>query len=201
MKKVTMLVSGGIGSGKSYILNTFNAMGVPSYDADSRAKGLYDTDVELLRSVVAVAGRDVLDADGYLDRKALAAKIFSSSCVKERVEALVHPAVMRDFAAWRERQASDMVIMESAILLEHPQLLKAIDYKVVVTAPQDVRIKRVGARDNTTSEQVLSRISSQWSDERRVAMADFVIENDGVKPILPQIVVILEFIKNKEHLF
>ncbi len=193
MKKLTLLVSGGIGSGKSFVLQAFNALGIPSYDADSRAKGLYDSDPQLLADVVSIAGQDVV-RDGRLDRKVLASRIFSSVTLKEEVEALVHPAVMRDFDRWRSEQDSPIVIMESAILMEHPALLESMDYKLVVTAPLETRIDRVALRDSATREQIMARMASQWGDDRRVAAADFVVENDGVKPILPQIIVILNAI-------
>ena len=195
MEKANILVSGGIGCGKSFVLEAFNALGIPSYDADSRAKGLYDTDSALLAAVVDAAGEDVLSSDGRLDRRMLASKIFASPELRARIEALVHPAVMRDFARWRDEQDCPLAIMESAILLEHPELLADMDWKLVVTAPMDVRMKRIAARDNATGEQIAARMASQWSDERRVALADFVIENDGIQAILPQIIVFLKQIK------
>ena len=193
-----ILVSGGIGCGKSFVLEVFNALGIPSYDADSRAKGLYDTDTALLDAVVRLAGADVLK-DGRLDRKALAARIFASPRLRTGIEAVVHPAVMRDFARWRGEQDCPLAIMESAILLEHPGLLADMDWKVVVTAPMDVRVKRIALRDNATQEQIAARIASQCDDARRVSLADFVIENDGIKAILPQIIVFLKQIKFLER--
>ena len=198
MMRRNILVSGGIGCGKSFVLGVFNALGIPSYDADSRAKGLYDTDSALLAAVVDAAGEDVLSG-GRLDRKALASKIFASPELRARIEALVHPAVMRDFARWRDGQDCPLAIMESAILLEHPDLLADMDWKVVVTAPMDVRVKRIALRDNATPEQIAARIASQCDDSRRVGMADFVIENDGIKAILPQIIVFLKQIKFLER--
>lgn len=191
MSTVSLLVSGGIGCGKSYVIQVFNALGIPSYDADSRAKRLYDTDPALLRAVAEVAGGDVL-CDGALDRRMLASRIFGSPDIKRGVEALVHPAVMRDFALWRDGQRSSVVIMESAVLLEHPELLADIDFSAVVTAPMEVRMERVASRDGASREQIMARIAGQWSDADRVAAADFVIENDGTRPILPQIIVILD---------
>lgn len=196
MKK--LLVSGGIGSGKSYVLGIFNALGVPSYDADSHAKSLYDTDSLLLAGVVAVAGEDVLQ-EGRLNRRALAAKLFSSSDLRTQVEALVHPAVMRDFAAWCDSQNSSVVIMESAILMEHPDLIAQMDFALSITAPLEVRVERVMARDGCTREQAMARIACQWSDDRRAELSDFVIENDGVQALLPQIMDILETIYNKNN--
>lgn len=196
MKK--LLASGGIGSGKSYVISIFNAVGVPSYDADSRAKALYDTDPQLLADVVAAAGEDVL-SDGRLDRRALAGKIFASEDLRARIEALVHPAVMRDFARWCAEQQAPVVIMESAILMEHPELMAQMDYALSVVAPLETRIRRVIARDNCTREQVLARMECQWSDEKRAEHSDFIIENDGVQALLPQIMNILETINNTNN--
>ncbi|MBR5055585.1 MAG: dephospho-CoA kinase [Bacteroidales bacterium] len=194
MGAATLLVSGGIGSGKSFVIKTFNALGVPSYDADSRARGLYDSDPELLSSVVALAGEEIL-SDGKLDRRALASLIFTSPELKAGVESLVHPAVMRDFFRWRDSRTEPLVIMESAILPEHHELLEQMDYSLAVTAPLELRIRRVMERDGASREKVLERIACQWSDAKRLAVSDFTIVNDGVQPILPQIIEILDRIK------
>ena len=194
MGAATLLVSGGIGSGKSFVIKTFNALGVPSYDADSRARGLYDSDPELLSSVVALAGDGIL-RDGKLDRRALASLIFTSPELKEGVEALVHPAVMRDFFRWRDSRTEPLVIMESAILPEHHELLEQMDYSLAVTAPLELRIRRVMERDGASREKVLERIACQWSDAKRLAVSDFTIVNDGVQALLPQIIEILDRIK------
>lgn len=194
-----MLVSGGIGSGKSYVIKAFNAIGVPSYDADSAAKELYGRDPELLASVAALAGPQVLGADGRLDRRALASLIFSSPELKEGVEALVHPAVMRDFYGWRDSRGESLVIMESAILPEHPEMLAQMDYKLAVTAPLELRISRVMERDGVGREKVLERMACQWSDARRMAVSDFIVVNDGVQALLPQIITILDRIRQNNN--
>ncbi|MBO4570829.1 MAG: dephospho-CoA kinase [Bacteroidales bacterium] len=194
----TLLVSGGIGSGKSFVIRTFNVLGVPAYDADSAAKGLYDTDPELLSAVVAEAGEEVL-REGRLDRRALASRIFAEPDLKARIEALVHPAVMRDFYRWRESRSEELVIIESAILPEHPELMEQVDYKLAVTAPLEIRIRRVMARDGVPREKVVERISCQWSDARRMAVSDFIIVNDGTQPLLPQILEVINAIKMKSE--
>ena len=183
----TLLCTGGIGSGKSFVVQILQAMGCPAYDCDARAKALYDEDPALLQAVVALAGADVLGADGRLDRKALAAKLFANSELRSRVEDLVHPAVIRDFTAWRDVQTAPLPVLESAILLEHPQYRPLYDKVLVVSAPEEVRIARVMARDGVSREAVLQRMASQWSEERRRAAADFIIENDGEQALLPQL--------------
>lgn len=195
MSRTVILCTGGIGSGKSFVVGIFRAMGIPAYDSDAAAKSLYDRDPQLLAAVAEVAGQEIISPDGSLDRIQLASRIFNDMEVRRKVEALVHPAVARDFARWAEMQASDIVLIESAILLEKPVDGIKPDYVVVVTAPEDLRIERVCARDNKTPEQVALRISLQWSDEQRVALADFTVDNSGSVPLVPQIDNILQKIK------
>ena len=186
MMKV-LLCTGGIGSGKSFVVRILQAMGCPAYDCDARARALYDEDPALLQGVVALAGRGVLGENGRLDRKALAARIFADSGLRDRIEALVHPAVIRDFMAWRDALSAPLAVLESAILLEHPQYRPLYDKVLVVSAPEEVRIARVQARDGVSREAVLQRMAAQWSEEKRRAAADFIIENDGEQALLPQL--------------
>ena len=182
-----LLCTGGIGSGKSFVVSILQAMGCPAYDCDARAKALYDEDSALLQAVAQLAGREVLTAEGRLDRKKLAARLFAEPELKAKIEALVHPEVIRDFTAWREAQTAPLLLLESAILLVHPQYRPLYDKVLVVSAPEEVRIRRVMARDGVTREAVLQRIASQWSEEQRREKADYIIENDGEQALLPQI--------------
>lgn len=190
-----ILCTGGIGSGKSYVIRAFNVMGIPSYDTDEAAKRLYDTDARLLGEVAAIAGADVV-TDGRLDRRILASRIFADSSLLGKIEAAVHPAVMRDFRKWKEEQPAEMVIIESAIMLEKPALRGAADYVLAVSAPEELRIRRVMSRDNISREAVLSRMAAQWSDAQREECADFVIVTDERHQIVPEIVKIIETVKN-----
>ncbi|NLB67893.1 MAG: dephospho-CoA kinase [Bacteroidales bacterium] len=194
-KSSVILCTGGIGSGKSYIVKVFNALGVPSYDADSNTKRLYDIDCVLLERINAIAGGDVVK-DGVLQRAAFAAKIFSDPRMLAEVESVVHPAVAEDFLKWKEEQESDIVLMESAILLEKPLLLPIIDHVLVVHAPEEIRIERVMTRDNVSRERVLQRISNQWSDSRRLEMADFSIETNDRDSIIAEVMDIIKTIRD-----
>ena len=187
--------TGGIGSGKSFVSAIFGKMGIPVYDSDSRAKALYDTDEQLRSEMVSLLGNEII-VDGVIQRPVIASKIFGNAELLQEVEKLVHPAVVRDFRRWvREIEETGVfgenippfVIMESAILLEKPIVLEQVDRSLVVTAPLDLRIERVIQRDNTTRERVLERMGAQWSDERRIALADFIIFADGKQALLPQI--------------
>lgn len=185
MKRHVILCTGGIGSGKSVVVRTLNELGVPSYDCDRSAKELYDRDPQLLADVVRITDPGVLDATGRLDRAALAERIFRDGDLLRKVEELVHPAVVRDFAAWLDARPEPVAVIESAILLEKPQFAPMYDSVLVVTAPEEVRIARVMARDGVSEAQVRRRMALQWSDERRIACADFVLENNDRQAILP----------------
>ena len=190
-----ILCTGGIGSGKSCVVRAFEVMGVPFYDCDAAAKDLYDRDPELLEEVVKLVGRGVIGEDGRLDRSALAGRIFADPALLASLESLVHPAVIRDFEKWKESREEPVVVIESAILLEKRLPGKVYDYVLAVTAPEDVRIRRVVLRDGTTEDRVRQRMAAQWSDAQRAACADFILENNDLQPMLPAIIEILEKIK------
>ena len=197
MDRRVLLCTGGIGSGKSFIIRAFGALGVPSYDCDAAAKDLYDRDLQLLADIVRLCGESVLDAEGRLDRAALAERIFADPALLGRVEALVHPAVIRDFEAWKQRQQGALVVIESAILLEKPQFAGMMDYTLAVTAPEALRVARVMARDGVSETQVRRRMAAQWSDEQRAARADFVWENNDRTALLPTVLSIIDKIKRR----
>ncbi len=192
-----LLCTGGIGSGKSVVVRLFQALDIPSYDCDRAAKELYDRDPQLLAEVAALCGEEVLDAEGRLDRAALARKIFGDAALLAALEDRVHPAVIRDFEKWKEEQESALVVIESAILLEKPRFAGLMDYTVVVTAPEAVRIARVMQRDGLSEAQVRQRMAAQWSNEARLARADFVLENDNRQALLPAVLEILDKIKRR----
>lgn len=192
-----ILCTGGIGSGKSVVSRVFHETGLPVYDCDRAAKELYDRDPQLLSDMVSLCGEAVLDAEGRLDRTALSHRIFGDAALLAAVEDLVHPAVIRDFENWKKRQESALVVIESAILLEKPRFAGMMDYTVVVTAPEAVRIRRVMARDGVTEEQVRKRMAAQWSDAERMAKADFILENDDRQALLPAVLQIIETIKQR----
>ena len=183
--------TGGIGSGKTNVVKTVEGLGVPGYDCDSRAKELYDEDAALLAEVARVAGDDVV-VEGRLDRRALAAKIFSDADLLARLESVVHPAVIRDFSRWLQEQSSKLVIFESAILLDKPYLREMPDYVLLVTAPRELRIERVMARDGLSREAVEKRMANQISDEQRRKYADYILETNDRDAIIPQLLSLIQ---------
>lgn len=192
----TLAVTGGIGSGKSYVVRMFAALGVPVYDADSRTKGLYGSDPELLASLQSILGQDLV-RDGVLDRQYMASRIFSDRDILSRVEAVVFPRVLRDFMAWKNAREMEVaagsggnagfVIMESALYLEKPALAGSADKVLTVVCPVETRVERVMVRSGMTRAQVLERMSNQWSDARRISLSDFTVVSDFSHPLLPQV--------------
>ena len=199
MGKTVIACTGGIGSGKSAIVNAFAALGIPAYDCDSRTKALYRTDRALAGRIVELLGGDVAGADGALDLKRMAARVFADASLLERLEAIVHPAVAADFLKWADAQQSDIVIMESAILQQKPFFDNFADYTITVSTPEDIRIQRVMLRDGVSREQVERRLASQWTDVQREARADMVLVTDDKHPVLPQILELIDKLRNKNY--
>lgn len=197
MNKTVIACTGGIGSGKSAVVEAFSALGIPAYDCDSRTKSLYSSDQSLAGKVAALLGPEVLREDGSLDTAAMAQKLFADRGLMQSLEAIVHPAVGADFCRWAQEQSSDIVVMESAILLEKPFFDNFADYIITVSAPEEVRIQRVMRRNGLTREQVAARMAAQWSDSRREAVSDMVIRTDDRQAILPQILELIDRLKQK----
>ena len=186
----TVILTGGIGSGKSAVCTCLKARGVPVYDSDSRTKSLYDRNPALVRRLEAVLGTGLRTEEGHLDRRKLAGIIFADPEKKAAVEAVVHPAVLEDFRRWKRWQRPKgwtygpvpFVILESAIILSCPVFDGVGDRTVLVDAPEEVRLARAVARDGSAPEAVLRRIRQQHFDLSRV---DAVLRNDGPLDELP----------------
>jgi len=192
-------LTGGIGSGKSYVSRLFVALHVPVYEADSQAKLLYERDEKLRLALMALLG-DEIYRDGVLQKEVMASKIFSDRTLLEQVNRLVHPAVVSDFSLWKSQMEVPYVIMESAIILETP-FASVTDKMLTVSAPVSLRLERLCHRDVTSMEDTRRRMESQWSDSMREAKSDYVVYSDGKTPLLPQILAIhhkmLELCKNQ----
>ena len=194
-------VTGGIGSGKSFITQIFAAMGVPVYDADSRTKLLYDTDADLKSALVDLFSDEILAQDGRIHRKRLASIVFNDAAALTRLEQRVFPAVLRDIDRWvdecsRRDSSSGFVVVESAIITEKEIFEGVADRILTVTSPLEIRISRVLSRDKTDRESVMARINSQCSDESRVKKSHFVIISDCERAVLPQVVTIFNEMNN-----
>ena len=178
MSAKVLLVTGGIGAGKSAVSRMLIERGVPVYFSDDMAKSLYDRDASLRDSLRRLFGERVF-RDGDVDRRALAELIFADEEKRRALEALVHPAVFRDFEAWKaERPDCALVAFESAILLDRGLPEGFADYVIYVDAPEELRLRRAMERDGSVAESVRRRMQSQKAGPEHPAV-DFVLDNSG----------------------
>ncbi len=183
-------VTGGIGSGKTSVCRVFNILGIPVFSADQEAREIMEKEDGVIRRINSITGRD-LYSGGSLDRKALATLIFNNHTLLEKVNSLVHPAVIDHFLKWEKVQSSPYVIMEAAILFESGAS-KYVDKIAAIIASPEERLQRVIQRSNLTKEQVLERMRNQMDDEERMKLSDYVISNSENDMIIPEILKIHE---------
>lgn len=180
-------ITGGIGSGKSTVCKVFKVMGIPVFEADSIARQLMNNDAVIRELLINLFGTSVYLPDQTIDRKFLSGIVFNNASLLEQLNEIVHPAVHKSFEDWYQKQQSPYVIHEAAILFESG-FYKMMDKTITVVTDETERIQRVMKRNRTTEEQVRQRIRNQWSDEQRIKLADFVINNNDSELIIPQIV-------------
>uniref|UniRef100_UPI00404AAFBD dephospho-CoA kinase n=1 Tax=Flavobacterium sp. TaxID=239 RepID=UPI00404AAFBD len=169
-------LTGGIGSGKTTVAKVFDSLGVPIYIADLEAKRVMESQ-EVIGQVKDKFGVHIIK-DDKIDRVALAQIVFGNEEKLSELNKIVHPAVANDFKIWlATKQNFPFVIKESAILFE-TNGDKNCFKTILVTATKETRIKRVMNRDQIDEKQVLQRMQHQWEDEKKKALADFIIQND-----------------------
>lgn len=174
MPKIVGL-TGGIGSGKTTIANYLASLAVPVYIADDAGKKVMQQQ-EIIEAIKEKFGTNIVE-ENQLNRAKLAEIVFNNPDQLKALNAIVHPAVKKDFKNWLEKyHDSPFVVYESAILFESGSYIN-FDTIVTITAPLETRISRVLKRDDSNKEQVMDRINAQWTDEQRIAKSDFVVDN------------------------
>ena len=189
-KTVRLAITGTIGSGKSVVARMMSIMGVPVYDCDRRAKELMVSDASMIKELKRMLGDECYLPDGSLNRQFLASRIFTDDDNIRRVNAIVHPAVKRDFEQWATMQAAPLVAVETAILYESG-LVDAVDKVLVVWAGNETAIERTMKRSAMSRNQVISRMQKQVSADDLLLLSDYSIFNDENKPLLPAVVSLL----------
>ena len=190
-------LTGGIGSGKSYVAAKMQLHGIPVYDSDSRAKLLTATDPVIKEALTELVGPTLYCpcGCGVMEKEVLAQFIFGNPENMAKVNEIIHPRVREDFKRWCIGQGSkEFCILESAILFESG-FDSEVDYKVCVDAPLALRIKRCVKRDGVTEQAVVARINSQMDQEEKCRLADFVIVNDDVQALEPQISALIDNVR------
>lgn len=188
-------LTGGIGSGKSMVAQIIEKLGFPVFYSDKVAKELWHTDEDLKATIQSFAGKEVYQ-NNILQTHHLAQWMFQTQGNREKINQLVHPKVRAAFDAWAIAQKNQLCFNEAAILFE-TGAYKNFDATVLVCAPKDLRMKRVQLRDHLSLEAIEERINSQWSDDQKRSLADYILENDEKQLLVPQVEKMVEFLIEK----
>lgn len=191
---MTIGLTGGIGSGKSTVAKVLESMGYPVFYSDQVAKELMNSNLDLQSEITLHFGEDAFE-NGVLNRAYLAERIFSNPSDKAVLNELIHPRVRASFVDFTQASQAKLIFNEAAILFETGAYAN-FDKTVLVTAPKETRIDRVMKRDNCSKEDVENRMNNQWSDDRKIPLADFVIKNGDTDAVLDQVERIVETLLN-----
>lgn len=188
-------LTGGIGSGKTWVADYFKSVGIPVYIADKEAKILMTSD-NMINALSNEFGKEILE-NGILNREKLAQLVFNNPKKLLKLNSIVHPEVKKHFDNWVKKHKNyPFVVKEAAILFESGSY-KYCDTIITVTAPLETRLQRVMKRDKTDSESVLKRIENQWTDEQRIAESNYVVDNLSFESTKKQVDEILKKLNNQ----
>lgn len=179
-------ITGGIGSGKTYVSNFLRKQGFPVYSCDDRAKIIMKEDETVKAGLIELVGEEAYLEDGELNKPVIAKYLYESRENQEKIGALVHPRVKSDFEMWCHFQDSEVMFMESAILFESG-LSETVDKILYVFATDEVRIRRIIQRDKVTRNEAHARIKAQMPEAVKLKLADYCIINNGNNNIMKQL--------------
>ena len=181
-------LTGGIGSGKSTVAAIFEVIGIPVTYADAEAKRLMNEDAGLREAISRHFGSEAYHG-GSLDRKYLAAKVFTDAEKLRLLNSLVHPVTIREGKKWMQEQAAlhPYAIREAALLFE-TTAAGELDFIIGVSAPQALRIYRATRRDGVDRDEVLRRMRNQIDEDIKMRLCDAIVYNDETRPVIPQVV-------------
>lgn len=178
-------LTGGMGSGKTTVAHIFEVLGIPVYFADDEAKKLMHLNEGIKQQIIDKFGNESY-INGELNRPYLSKTVFGDEQKVAQLNAIVHPATIAAANSWMTKQTSVYAIKEAALIFE-ANAQQYVDVVIAVYAPQSIRVNRVMQRDNLTEQEVLSRMQKQMNDYEKMKLADFVIYNDNVKLLIPQV--------------
>jgi dephospho-CoA kinase len=187
---LTIGITGGIGSGKTTVAKLFEALGIPVYNADIEAKKIMAANLKVKTQIKNLLGDEAYHRNGKPNRPFISSKIFSDKNLLAAINNIVHPAVYEDTEQWanlhRKEGNVPYVLKEAALLVENGSYT-SLDKLIVVTCPESERILRVMKRDKLSKEEVMKKIQNQLPESEKVKVADYVIINDGLHPLIPQV--------------
>ena len=184
-------ITGGIGSGKTFVCKILEKMGYSVYYSDDRAKLLMNSDFRIQKELKRLIGADAYTKQG-LNRKFVSSKLFSDPKLRQKINQLIHPVVREDFKHWKEGfQDEKFIFNEAAILFETGAYVN-YDSVILVHAPLEIKLDRIKKRDGVCEEEVLKKMKAQWTDEEKMKHTPYHILNDGKHPIEDRISVLLK---------
>jgi dephospho-CoA kinase len=187
-------LTGGIGSGKSTVARIFETLGIPVYYADDAAKRLMNEDPELRRQIINHFGEEAYRG-AELDRSFIASHVFRDKEKLKILNSLTHPATIRDADDWMVKQTTPYAIKEAALIFEAGAENK-LDYVIGVSAPESLRISRSIKRDDVNEDKVKERMAGQLNEEEKMNRCDFLVYNDEIQPLIPQVLKLHEQLKS-----
>ncbi|OJJ15892.1 dephospho-CoA kinase [marine bacterium AO1-C] len=200
-KNLKIGITGGIGSGKSIICRIFQTLGIPVYDADSRAKWIVNHHPDLRKELIAEFGAEAYDAQGNYNRAYMAKQVFNDGNRVKVLNRLIHPRVGQDFVDWTHQNSNAPYLLKEAALMFESGSFLALDKIITVFAPEEVRIQRILKRDPHRSEdQIKAIFGKQLAEEEKIKRADFVVQNDDQHLVIPQVLELhAQFLKLAEQ--
>ena len=192
-------ITGNIGGGKTTVSRIFEVLGIPVFYADDAAKKVMVEDPILINALKEAFGTEAYFDDGVLNRKHIAAIVFNNETELTKLNSIVHPAVFRAFDNWTAQVKNAPYVMKEAALLFESTSYKMCDYSIMVTAPLELRVARVMQRDRLTRDEVESRNARQFSEEKKIQLANYVIRNDDTELVIPQVLRLHEVFCSLAH--
>jgi dephospho-CoA kinase len=181
-------LTGGIGSGKSTVAKIFAQLGIPVLDADATAKAIMNEDRSVETKLIELFGEDAYK-ENQLNRPYIAQLVFEDAFKLQQLNAIIHPITIQYAKDWASKQSAPYVIKEAALFFESGSS-EGVEKIIGVTAPKHIRIQRVMQRDQITREDVIKRMEHQLEDSLKMKLCDWVIQNDDMHLLIPQILAI-----------
>lgn len=195
-KPIQIGLTGGIGSGKSWVARLFTFWGIPVYESDAAAKALYREDA-VKKDVIGLMGTSAYQADGSPDTRYIAAKIYQNPELREELNGILHPAVGRAYRDWVSNQNTPFVLKVAALLFE-ANIARDLDGVILVSSPLSLRVERIRNRDPFRSQtEIEGIIASQWPEEQKIPLADFHIQNDEAHSLIGQVESVYSALQNR----
>ncbi len=188
-------LTGGIGSGKTTVAHLFETMGCVIYNSDDKAKEVYFQSL-VKKQVIELLGKEAYLNETEINKDFISKKVFSNTELLHQLNNIIHPAVKANFILFQSKLPLDTIIIKESAILFETGIYKDLDKTILVTAPLEVKIERIKKRNATSEEDIKKRMSAQWTDEQKAPLANFVIVNDGIKPLISQVTAIIQQLKS-----